>query len=250
MNTRKYPVSVFLPVYNLHPSRLVKNVTAVHDFMKNNYDAFEIIIVDDNSNKETKTAIGEVRELKNVKVLHYTKGPSRRENLAASFSEAKYETLCFMDTDLPTELKHTLDLTDKVEEGYEIVGGSRYKGIAPKRKIYRFILSKVYNFVLRILFRSNIRDHNCGFKGFRKQAIMKLVKELGYDTSGKRGWFWDAEMLIRAERGRYKVLEIPVEWTGSAQSTFSILRESKVIPYLIRLWFSFNFGKGKMESES
>lgn len=242
---RKYPVSIFLPVYNLNPSRLIRNVTAVHDFAKENYDTFEIVIVDDNSGKETKAAIAKVIKLKNIRVLDYTNGPSRRENLAVSFSQAQYGIVCFMDADLSTELKYTLNLTDKIDEGYEVVEGSRYKGIASSRERYRFVISKVYNFALRILFGSKIRDHTCGFKGFRKQAIVELVKELGYDTSRKRGWFWDAEMLIRARRRRYKVTEIPVRWTSDSQSTFSLSREYKMVPYLIEFWFSFNLGQRK-----
>jgi len=240
---RNYPVSIFLPIYNFNPGQLVSNVKIVHTFVSSEYHEFEVVLVDDTSGRETKEAIEKTASLKNVRTIRYDNGPSRRENLAASFLKAKYGIIAFMDIDLSTELKHLLELTDKINQGYDIVIGSRYKGITPERETYRLVLSKAYNFALWILFGSRMGDHTCGFKGFKKDAISNLIQELGYDYSGRRGWFWDAEMLIRAQKGNYRIIEIPVKWTRDAESTFYLGRESKLIPYLLSLWFSQVFHK-------
>jgi len=78
-------------------------------------------------------------------------------------------------------------------------------------------------------------DHNCGFKAFKKSIAMKLVKEGGYDGKMVRGWFWDAEILIRAQQKGYKIKQIPVRWIEPKASSFSIKREMRMILYVLRL---------------
>ena len=242
---RTYPVSIFLPVYNFRPQQLMKNVAVVRDFLEKNYKRFEIVIIDDNADAETKTCLEEVAKLEHVRVTTYTNGPSKRENLATSLTDALYDILCFMDIDLSTELSHLPHLTDEVYKGHDVVVGSRYKGIQSTRKWYRHFVSKLYNAALFMLFSSNIADHTCGFKGFRKDAITTLIRDMGYDASKKRGWFWDAEMLIRAQRGDYRVVEIPVKWVGDEQSTFSFRDQISILSPLIKFRCSLNIEKSK-----
>ena len=70
-----------------------------------------------------------------------------------------------------------------------------------------------------------MHDFTCGFKAFRKEVIVGLVERLGYDRTGRRGWFWDAEMLIRTQREGLRISEIPVVWSAAQESTFSFRRE-------------------------
>jgi hypothetical protein len=48
------------------------------------------------------------------------------------------------------------------------------------------------------------------FKAFKRDVILKLVDEMGYDKSLRRGIFWDMELLIRARRHGYRIKEIPI----------------------------------------
>ena len=78
-------------------------------------------------------------------------------------------------------------------------------------------------------------DHQCGFKAFKKSVLMDLVKSAGYDSTFKRGWFWDAEILIRARRTGYKIVEIPVTWKSGDKSSFNFKNELRMIPYMLKL---------------
>jgi hypothetical protein len=238
---KNYAISVFIPVYNFDPKSLIKNISKLQSFISKNYKKYEIIIVDDNSNEQTKEAITKAKKIKNIRSLTFENGPSRRENLAVSFSESKYEIICFMDVDLSTEINYLLELTDKINEGNDVAIGSRYKGIQPKREMYRLLISKAYNGTFQFLFNSKVKDHNCGFKAFRKESILKIIEKLGYDNTKKRGWFWDVEMLIVAQKNKYKIAEIPVKWIRDENSTFSWKRELKIIPYMISVWYKLNF---------
>lgn len=92
----------------------------------------------------------------------------------------------------------------------------------------------MYNICIRFLFRTHIHDHLCGFKAFKKDVILKLVDEMGYDKSLTRGIFWDTELLIRARRHGYKIKEIPIWWSERKKSALYFKRELKTIGYIFK----------------
>jgi glycosyltransferase involved in cell wall biosynthesis len=70
----------------------------------------------------------------------------------------------------------------------------------------RVIISKVYNFLFRILFpKLKVRDVNSKPKIFTREALSKL--NLTSD-----GWFIDAEMIINAGRKGLTVVEVPTDF--------------------------------------
>jgi len=107
--------------------------------------------------------------------------------------------------------------------------------IRPDRGLIRAFYSRLYNSGLQLFFHTRIGDHQCGFKAFKKSVLLDLIEEMGYDFKFRRGWFWDAELLIRAQRRSYKIDEFPVKWKSGNNSTFSLRRELKMIPYIIQL---------------
>ena len=190
----------------------------------------------DDSSTDKTSDIGK-RLSKNIKIkyLRYNNGPSRRENLAVSFGKAKGDIIVFMDTDLAVDLEALPKIISNVGK-YDIAIGSRYvKGARVKRTYFRLLLSKFYNYFVRAYFRSRIRDHQCGFKAFKKKVILKLVKKMSYDKTFRRGWFWDAEMLMLAQRLGYKIREIPVKWKYGEKSTFNLKRELRMLFYILHV---------------
>ncbi|MEW6062909.1 MAG: glycosyltransferase [Nanoarchaeota archaeon] len=224
-------ISLFLPVYN-EEGILENNVRKVYNSLKNIKERFEIFIIDDSSSDRTSEVGERLSKIKDIKYLKYNNGPSRRENLAVSFRKARGDTIVFMDTDLAVDLGALPNLVKNVHK-YDIVIGSRYvKGAEVKRTYFRLLLSKFYNAFVRIYFGSRIKDHQCGFKAFKKKVILTIARKLGYDKSFRRGWFWDAEMLILAQKIGYKVLEIPIKWRYGEKSTFNLKRELKMLFYI------------------
>lgn len=228
-------VSFFIPVYN-EEKTIKKNLNKVIEFLELFNIIYEIIIVDDNSSDNSRKIVKELlKKHFQLKLLKYSNGPSRRENLADAFKKAKYDLVIYMDNDLSTDLTAIPNLLIMLNK-YPIVIGSRYlKKSKIDRKFYRRIISLVYNSTLRIIFSSKIRDHTCGFKGFQKKILLDLVTKMRYDKSFTRGWFWDAELLIRAQKKGHQIKEIPVMWTRGEKSSFSFLREIKLIKYMIDL---------------
>ncbi|MFH1850381.1 MAG: glycosyltransferase [archaeon] len=204
-------ISVFLPAYN-EGAVLEKNARALHMELSALGKRFEIFIIDDNSGDNTPEIARRLSGLASISCIRYGKGPTRRENLARSFKKAKGSIIVFMDADLATPLKHLGELISHVSAGADIAIGSRLLGKKPRRQRYRHAISLAYCWLVRKIMRSGIMDHQCGFKAFRRDVLMTLLEEMG--TSGSRGYFWDAELLIRAQRRGYRIVEFPVEWAS------------------------------------
>jgi glycosyltransferase involved in cell wall biosynthesis len=216
-------VSVVFPAYNeahsLKPA--VDRVTqALNEFTC----SYEIIIAEDGSTDGTdKLAAALAEKYPFVKHIHREKRLGRGAALKNAFKQSSGRVLVYMDLDLATDLKHLKALIDAVEsEGYDFATGSRLLPESNvKRSGTRNIASKAYNFLVRELLGSKIRDHQCGFKVFRREPLMLLLDEVEANH-----WFWDTEILVRAYHRGYKIKEIPVSWKGKRETKVRIFHDS------------------------
>lgn len=227
-------VSVVLPAYN-EAKRLREAVKRVEDqLIALGYD-YEIVIAEDGSTDGTDAIAREIAE-KNARVkhLHSDERLGRGRALMNAFRSCEGDIVVYMDVDLSTDLRHLGELVSAVANGYDVVTGSRLmKDSKVKRPWKRDIASKVYNLLVRILLHSKIHDHQCGFKAFRKSAILR-ISELVKDTH----WFWDTEVLVLAQRLGFKVKEIPVRWEHGGETKVRFKRDVLyMFSQILRLFF-------------
>jgi glycosyltransferase involved in cell wall biosynthesis len=216
-------VSVVFPAYNEADSleAAVDEVTqALNEFTR----SYEIIIAEDGSTDGTdKLAAALAEKYPFVKHIHGEKRLGRGAALKNAFKQSSGEVLVYMDLDLATDLEHLKTLVEAVEsEGYEFATGSRMLPESNvKRSGTRHLASKTYNFMVRAVLGSKVKDHQCGFKAFRREPLMQLLDEVGANH-----WFWDTEILVRAYSRGYKIKEIPVSWKGGHETKVRLLQDS------------------------
>jgi glycosyltransferase involved in cell wall biosynthesis len=129
--------------------------------------------------------------------------------LKKAFQRLDTPYIVYMDGDLAADLRDLPRLIEHLEHGADIVTGSRLmKNSVCTRNRRRNLLSRVYNTMARFLFRSRIHDHQCGFKGFNRLTTQKVLEEVK-----SKGWFWDAEILIRGQKEGLNVVEFPIRWS-------------------------------------
>ena len=167
-----------------------------------------------------KEAIEKAASLENVRTIRYDNGPSRRENLAASFLKAKYGIIAFMDIDLSTDLAYFPSLVDSLNNGYDIAIGSRLQpgAVVIERSIKREFISRMYNSLVMIAFQTRFSDAQCGFKAVTKKVVKQLIPHIIDDE-----WFMDSELLIVGEKAGYRIFEEPVVWRDNPGSTVRVL---------------------------
>ncbi|MHC1636469.1 MAG: dolichyl-phosphate beta-glucosyltransferase [Candidatus Methanospirareceae archaeon] len=202
-------ISLVLPAHNA-AGRIEEAVKRAKEALAKISHSFEIIIAEDGSSDGTdKIAERIAAEEPSVTHLHSDERLGRGEALRRAFKHAKGKILAYMDVDLSTDIKHLEELINSVRrEGYDFATGSRMlEGSEVRRGFKRRVMSRLFNFLVRKILASRIRDHQCGFKSFRKDALMDIIEDIE-DSH----WFWDTELLIRAQRRGYRVKEFPIRW--------------------------------------
>jgi glycosyltransferase involved in cell wall biosynthesis len=230
-------VSVVFPAYNevdfLEPA--VKKVSkALGEFTR----SYEIIIAEDGSKDGTaERAEALAQRYSYVKHIHGEKRLGRGTALNNAFRQSSGRVLVYMDLDLATDLKYLKPLIDALRvEGYDFATGSRMLPESKvERSLSRNISSKSYNFLVRHMLGSKLKDHQCGFKAFKREPTLQLIEE-----AGARHWFWDTEILVRAARKGYKIKEIPVEWKSGRKTKVNLFKDSyNMGKQVFKLWWKF-----------
>jgi len=172
-------------------------------------DDWHIIIAEDGSTDgSTELAYQLGAERKDITVLHNDLKLGRGKAVKRAMKLFDAEIYAYFDVDLAADMLFFPALINKVKMGYDIVTGSRYiRGAAFSRPLLRLIASKVYNWMVRLLFHTQVRDHQCGFKAFSRRVRDELLDECKSDD-----WLWDTEVLVLGTRNKFKVHEFPVKW--------------------------------------
>jgi glycosyltransferase involved in cell wall biosynthesis len=228
-------VSVVFPAYNevnyLEPA-VEKTAQTLEEFTR----SFELIIAEDGSTDGTAERSEELaKRYAFVKHIHGEKRLGRGTALNNAFKQSSGRILAYMDVDLATNIEQLKSLIKAVEEeGFDFAVGSRLLSESKvERSRTRQITSKSYNFLVRVILGSKLKDHQCGFKAFKREALMQLLGEIV-----ARHWFWDTELLVRAARKGFKIKEIPVEWKGPRETKVRLLKDSfSMAGQVMKLWW-------------
>ena len=211
-------VTAVIPVYN-DAAALKRAIPESIETLAAFGRPFEIIVAEDESSDGTRE-IAEEWEKKDsrVRLLHSDKRQGRGTALNRALAVAKGETFCYYDVDLATSLTHLPELLTAIENGADVVTGSRLlKDSSITRSAKRECTSRGFNFLVRHLLKSTLSDHQCGFKAYRTEVLRELVKEIQAPH-----WFWDTESLVLAERRGLRVEEFAVRWTEGVGTTVKV----------------------------
>src|SRR5918994_7801133 len=92
-------------------------------------------------------------------------------------------------------------------------------------------MGRLFDVFVQALAVPGIRDTQCGFKCFTREAALALCQRMTAE-----GFGFDVEMLYLARRLGYRVREIPVVWRNSPQSRVRVWRDSiSMINELLRI---------------
>jgi putative flippase GtrA len=213
-------VDVVVPVYNEVES-LGPSVVALNSYLLKRFPfSFRITIADNGSTDGTWELAQELeRGLVDVRALRLDE-KGRGRALHAVWSESDASVLVYMDVDLSTDLSALLPLVAPLLSGHsDLAIGSRLtRGARVVRGPKRELISRSYNALLHATLGARFSDAQCGFKAIRADRAHELLP-LVQD----RGWFFDTELLVLAERSGLRIHEVPVDWTDDPDSRVDIV---------------------------
>lgn len=217
---KKTRLTIIIPAHN-EEKRLPGCVKSVSSACRAITPDYEIIICEDGSADNTyEAAKALAKKDPRIRISHSKTRLGRGKALTKALREANGEVSVYMDADLSSSLSHLKELVARVRQGAAIATGSRLMPSShTKRSIKRDIASRGFNTLVRLILGSRLHDHQCGFKAFNTRKIQSLLNETE-DTH----WFWDTEMLVRAQRKGLRVDEIPIEWSEKGKGSTVDLR--------------------------
>ncbi len=223
--TPKLSVVVTIPALNEEEclARVIGDISKVMG--KTSY-SWQVLVVDDGSTDKT-IEVG--RKAGAVVVSH-----GRNRGLAEAFKTEMRECLrlgadIIVHTDAdgqydPTSIPH---LIKKVEEGHDLVLGSRFLASSMGHMPFmKRIGNKAFNRVFTHLLGQRITDSTTGFRAF--------TSEVARDIHFINTFTYTQEQLIRAKRQKFRIAEIPIKSFPT--------RESRLfkgpIQYAVKAWIN------------
>src|SRR3990167_6356249 len=189
-------ILIVIPAHN-EEALVRQTAMTLHDFCgKNlqNYD-WRVVIADNNSADRTAEIVKKLEKESDGKII-YKFIPQKGKGLAIRESWKSFDAdfYVFMDADLATDLSALPVLIKELENGNDLVIGSRFiKDSSAKRTLARKITSKVFSLLTRLMFGLKIKDYPCGFKGANKNVINKILPMVENNA-----FFFDTELVIRS----------------------------------------------------
>ncbi len=233
-------VSVVLPAYN-EEETIEGTVSVTLETLGSFLPAgsYEVIVAEDGCEDRTPEIADRLaREHDTVRHVHSDERLGRGGALEHAFRESHGATLVYFDTDLATDMDHLEELVESVRSGaYDLATGSRWlPDSEADRPAKRGVPSLGYNRLVRLVLRSDLQDHQCGFKAFDREVLFSLLEDVEDDH-----WFWDTEVLVRAQRAGYEVREFPVDWETKTDSKVNIVRDVLGMgSQILRTWWQLS----------
>lgn len=228
-------ISVVLPAHN-EAERIAEAVKQTKQSLDKISSTFEILIAEDGSTDGTAEIARRIEAEEHcVRHIHSAERLGKGKALSRAFTQAKGEILAFFDVDLSTDMKHLEELVEAIRsEGYDFAIGSRLlKGSEVTRSFKRTVMSTVYNLLVRTVLKSKLRDHQCGFKSFRRQSLRNIIEKVEDEL-----WFWDTELLVRAQRAGYRVKEFPIKWDEKGDTKVETFKDGlRMFSKIIKLYY-------------
>ncbi|HWA52062.1 MAG TPA: glycosyltransferase family 2 protein [Patescibacteria group bacterium] len=230
-------LSVFFPCYN-EEANIKETVSKAKKVLEKTAKKWEIIIVNDGSKDNTSEIAHKLaKEDKRIKVID-------QENrgyggaLQTGLYNAKYNWISFTDSDGQFDFG---EINNFINE-QKITKADLVIGYYKKRQVSDFVImtSKIWEVAVFILFGLHVTDIDCGFKLINKKVIEKIPH-----LTAERGAFISSELLIKAKKEKFKIVEIPVTHyprKGGAATGRKINVIIKSFVDLFKLWTKLNLG--------
>jgi len=174
----------------------------------------ELLLVDDGSTDGTPAIAEDVlRELDlAARVIRLPRNVGKGGAIQAGVAASTGEVVAFSDADLsapPSAIEATYELVEAGKADMVVTTRVHPESVMPvKPSNTRRYGGKALNIWIRALGLTDLNDTQCGLKAYTGDAARTLYAHL----RAKRFAF-DVEVIARAERAGYTVLELPIEWS-------------------------------------
>lgn len=217
---RGVDLSIVIPAFN-EEQRLPASLGAVSAYLAARPSAprVEVLVVDDGSSDATASRAEEAgrRHGLDLRVLRLPKNRGKGFAVRTGCLEAAGRLILVSDADFSTpiyEWEKLASANAPVAIGSRAVDESLVK---ERQSLGRVAMGKLFNRLVRLVAVPGIRDTQCGFKLFTREAAREVFSRAKVDR-----FAYDVEALLLARQLGYPIAEVPVLWFNSADSRVTL----------------------------
>ena len=190
---------------------------------------YELIIIDDKSTDRTPQIADQLAAADpHIRVIHHERNRKLGGSMKTGFAAATGDLVLYTDADLPFDMEE-LPRAVRLLRDYEVDIISAYRfdrtGEGSLRAVYTF----VYNGLIKALFGVKVRDINFAFKLCRRRIFdhVELKSE---------GSFIDAELIIRATRMGYEIMQMGVDYFPRTRGESTLSSPGVILKIMREMW--------------
>ncbi len=222
-------LSVVLPAFN-EEGNIEHAVTSAADAVRPLVnESYEIVVVDDGSSDRSPTILKRLSESMGPRLRLVTHETNKGYGVAlrAGFDAARGRYIFFTDADNQFDLREMESFLPAMEDFDAILG---YR-VGRQDGRFRLLVSNGYNALASKIFGMDVRDLNCSFKLFRREALTSLPLE-------ESRFFIDTEIVIQLHRAGFRYCQTGVTHypRTAGRSTVRPTDVPRTFLALVRLW--------------
>ena len=162
--------------------------------------AGEVLIIDSSTDRSP-----EIAEQHGARVLRVPKRGLGRAYIDA-IPHIRGDYVIMGDCDLTYDFRELKPFIEKLDEGYDFVMGSRFRGRIEEGAmppLHRYFGTPITTWILNIMYGTKYSDIHCGMRAMTKDALIRLNLE-------SQSWEYASEMVLKAAKLKYRISEVPV----------------------------------------
>ncbi len=229
---RNILLSVIAPAYN-EEDNIIPLVEAFDVLRKQLSYPMELVIVDDGSTDGTKDRANSMaKAYPFVVVVSYARNLGKTDALIKGISASSGKYIAIFDADLQFDPQDIPPMVEKLRKGADLVAGYKVG------KYQKPFVSRIYNFLGRVLFKIPVRDMNA----------MKVMRREVFEEIPARP-DWHRYIVIWAYKHGFRLDEYPVKLRPRmrGKSKYKGIRRVLIgIFDMLSVWFQLTFARRPM----
>ena len=193
-------IVVTIPAYN-EEKTIAKVVEKIKKVMSRNNYNYDILVIDDGSSDNT----AKIAKNSGAMVFSHPKNYGLAECFKTEVQKCivlKADAIVHIDADLQYKAEEIPRLLKEIENGYELVLGSRFTGTIEYMPFIKRFGNILFSKVVSQIVGVKVSDSQTGFRAFTRRVAEKL--KINSDHT------YTQEQIIRAVREKFKIKEVPV----------------------------------------
>ncbi len=229
-------LSVIIPAYN-EATNLRETIDGIVETLGKAEIDHEIVVVNDNSNDDTRRLVLDYRRTcPNVVLVDNIPPRGFGRAVRAGLKHFSGDVVTLVMADHSDDPQDIVRCYKKLLEGYDAVFGSRFRhGSQVKHyPTYKLVVNRVVNKLLQLLFLTPLNDLTNAFKMYHREVIEGIgpLQACHFNIT--------IELSLSCVIRKYRIAEIPVNWFGRTAGVSNLkLAEMgrKYLATLLKIWF-------------